>query len=304
MLVLVLSPFWTCNDWLVVKCPDPPACVAGTVSPLGDGKNGGGDKACEVYVYEVPTSGKIAIALGQVPTVCLICYMVFRFSKSVMGVGENWKWTVFELVAGFNDVVSDFTTLYLIPWRNPFNLFQVSLFSLGVSVTTSLVLSFYSRIKLPWPTRFFIFISGTAESFEQDCPEKWNTKIVSFVEDYPQLVIQAILWYVNVNGSQGSTGWDWAILVQNLAFTLTSISIKYRKLVKDCLGRRGGDPDGAERVIEGGGGGIAEVVGGVGFVDVGTASTAMADEVPLWSPSARARLGPLCLRHQRAARAH
>jgi hypothetical protein len=187
--------------------------------------------------------------------VCLICYVVFRFSKSVMGVGENWKWTVFELVAGFNDVVSDFTTLYLIPWRNPFNLFQVSLVSLGVSVTTSLILSFYSRIKLPWVTRFFIFISGTAEACQQDWPEKWNTKIVSFVEDYPQLVIQAIIWYVK--GSQGSTVWDWAILVQNLVFTLTSISIKYRKLVKDCCGRRGGDPDGAERVIE----------GGVGFVD-------------------------------------
>jgi hypothetical protein len=248
-----------------------------------------------VYMYDVPTSGKIAIACAQVPSVCLICYIVFRFSKSVMGVGENWKWTVFELVAGFHDVVSDFTTLYLIPWRNPFNLFQVSLVSLGVSVTTSLVLSFYSRIKLPWPTRFFIFISGSAEAFEQDWPEKWNTKIVSFVEDCPQLVIQGILFYLK--GSQGSTGWDWAILVQNLVFTLTSISIKFRKVAKDCLGRRGGDPDGAERVIdskvqiEGGGGGIAhddvEVVGGVGFVDVGTASDVEANE----RPEVRAQFG-------------
>jgi hypothetical protein len=26
----------------ITSCPDPPACVAGTFSPLGDGKNGGG----------------------------------------------------------------------------------------------------------------------------------------------------------------------------------------------------------------------------------------------------------------------
>jgi hypothetical protein len=60
------------------------------------------NKVCEAYQHEVPTSGKIVIAIvcGQVPFVCLICYMVFRISKSVMGVGENWKWTVFELVAG------------------------------------------------------------------------------------------------------------------------------------------------------------------------------------------------------------
>jgi hypothetical protein len=58
------------------------------------------NKVCEAYQHEVPTSGKIAIVCGQVPFVCLICYMVFRISKSVMGVGENWKWTVFELVAG------------------------------------------------------------------------------------------------------------------------------------------------------------------------------------------------------------
>ena len=31
--------------WICVQCPDPPACVAGTYS--GDGKNGGGDRACQ-----------------------------------------------------------------------------------------------------------------------------------------------------------------------------------------------------------------------------------------------------------------
>ena len=316
-------------------CPDPPVCVAGTFSPLGGGKNGGGEKACqqcppgkfsglttqtnssscqqcppgkfgtatgasvctdcipgkysptsgassksvcincatgtyvnvtgattclecsqdscpfpgyfqkssctpktnkvcEVYVHEVPTNGKIAIACGQVPLVCLTCYMVFQISKPVMGAGENWKWTVFELVAGFNDVISDFTTLYLILWRTPFHLFQLSMTSLGCSVTASLVLSFYSRIKLPWPTRFFIFISGTAEEFDKDWPEKRNSRIILCVENIPQLVVQAILVYLQ--GSQGFTGWDWAILVQSWLFTITSIFIKSRKVVKDLRG--------------------------------------------------------------------
>lgn len=68
--------------------------------------------------------------------------MVFKFStlRSVMGVGEIWKWTLFSLMIGVNDVVSDFTTLSLIPIKYPFFLFWVSLASLLFSVTASLVL--------------------------------------------------------------------------------------------------------------------------------------------------------------------
>ena len=164
------------------------------------------DKVCEVYVHNVPTWWKIVIACGQVPFVCLMFYMVFKISKLrlEMRVGENWKWTVFEVVNGINDVVSDFTTLYLIPWRNPLFLFWVSLASPGCSVTTSLVLSFYSRINLPWTTRAFIFLSGTAEDFGQDWPEKWNSIVWLCVENLPQLAVQSILLYLQ--GAQGSRG--------------------------------------------------------------------------------------------------
>ena len=58
---------------------------------------------------------------------------------------------------GVNDVVSDFTTLSLIPFKNPFFLFWASLASLLCSVAASLVLSFYSTIKLSLSTRAFIF---------------------------------------------------------------------------------------------------------------------------------------------------
>jgi len=193
---------------------------------------------CEVYVHNVPTIGKIVIACGQTPFVFLIYYMVFKFSKlrSVMGVGENWKWTVFSLVIGVNDVVSDFTTLSLIPTNNPFFLFWVSLASLMCSVTDSLALSFYSRINLPWTTRAFIFLSGTAEDFGQDWPEKWNSRVLLCVENLPQLAVQAILLYLQ--GSQGFTGWDWGIVVQSLVFTSLHIVIRLRKLGKDLRGRR------------------------------------------------------------------
>ena len=168
-----------------------------------------------------------------------------------MRVGKNWKWTAFELVNGINDVVSDFTTLYIIPYRNPFYLFQVSLTSLGCSVTVSLVMSLYSRIKLSWPTRFFICISGKVEDFGQDWSDEMNSRIVLCVANIPQLAVQSILLYLHSaparrwlprrteKGSQGFTGWDWAILVQTLLFTLTSIFIKLRKLVQDLRGGRG-----------------------------------------------------------------
>ncbi len=127
-------------------------------------------------------------------------------------------------------------------------MFQVSLASLGCSVTVSLVMSLYSRIKLSWPIRFFIFISGTVEDFGQDWSDKRNSRIVLCVENIPQLAVQSLLLYLHSaparrwlprraeKGSQGFTGWDWAILVQALFFTLTIIFIKIRKLVKELRG--------------------------------------------------------------------
>ena len=146
---------------------------------------------------------------------------------------------------GVNDVLSDFTTLALIPTQNPFFLFHVSLASLGCSVAASLVLSFCSSIDLSWPTRAFIFITGTAGDFGKDWPEKWNSRVLLCVENLPQLAVQAILLYLQ--RSQGFTGWDWAILVQALLFTLLNIVIRIRKLGKDLWGKR-------EEVIEQGSG--------------------------------------------------
>ena len=82
----------------------------------------------------------------------LTCFVVVKISKlrSAVGVRGNWKWIVFSLVIGVNDVVSDFTTLSLIPIKNPFFLFWASLASLLCSVAASLVLSFCSKINLPW----------------------------------------------------------------------------------------------------------------------------------------------------------
>ncbi len=195
------------------------------------------NKICEVYVHDVPTIGKIVVACGQVPFVFLTCFVVVKISnlRSAVGVGGNWKWTVFSLVIGVNDVVSDFTTLYLIPIKNPFFLFGVSLTSLGCSVTASLVLSFKSSINLPWTTRAFVFLSGTAEDFGQDRPEKWNSRVLLCVENLPQLAVQSILLYLQ--GAQGFSGWDWAIWVQTLVFSLLNIVIRLRKLGKDLRGR-------------------------------------------------------------------
>ena len=166
------------------------------------------DKVCQVYVHNVPTIGKIVIACGQVPFVVLTCFVVvFKISKlrSAVGVGANGKWAVFSLfVIGVYDFVSDFTTLALIPMKNPFFLFHVSLASLGCSVAASLVLSFCSSIDLSWPTRAFIFITGTAGDFGKDWPEKWNSRVLLCVENLPQLAVQAILLYLQ--GSQGFTG--------------------------------------------------------------------------------------------------
>ena len=51
------------------------------------------------------------------------------------------------------------------------------------------------------------------------------------VENLPQLVVQAIILYLQ--GSQGFTGWDWAIWLQTLVFSLLNFVIRLRKLGKD-----------------------------------------------------------------------
>jgi hypothetical protein len=216
----------TCLECSRDSCPFPGTFELSSCTPETN-------KVCEVYVHNVPTIGKIVIACGQMPFVILICCMVFKFSKlwSVMGVGENWKWTVFSFGIGVNDVVSDFTTLSLIPIKNPFFLFWVSLTSLLCSVTACLVFSCYSTIKLSWSTRAFVFISGSAETFGQDWPEKWNSRVLLCFENLPQLVVQAILLYLQ--GSQGFTEWDWAIWFQTLVFSLLNFVIRLRKLGKD-----------------------------------------------------------------------
>ena len=206
------------------------------------------DKVCQVYVHNVPTIGKIVIACGQVPFVVLTCFVVVKISKKWRSAVGDGVFSLF--VIGVYDVVSDFTTLALIPMKNPFFLFHVSLASLGCSVAASLVLSFCSSIDLSWPARAFIFITGTAGDFGKDWPEKWNSRVLLCVENLPQLVVQAILLYLQ--GSQGFTGWDWAILVQALLFTLLNIFIRIRKLGKDLWGKR-------EEVIEQGSG-VASVM--------------------------------------------
>jgi len=237
----------TCLECSRDSCPFPGTFELSSCTPETN-------KVCEVYVHNVPTIGKIVIACAQMPFVILICCMVFKFSKlwSVMGVGENWKWTVFCFGIGVNDVVSDFTTLSLIPIKNPFFLFWVSLASLLTSVTASLVLSCYSTIthththqhythththtnQLPRSTRAFMFLAGSAGDFGQDWPEKWNSRVLLCVENLPQLVVQAILLYLQ--GSQGFTGWDWAIWLQTLVFSLLNFVIRLRKLGKDLRGK-------------------------------------------------------------------
>ena len=52
--------------WPYSYCPEPPVCAAGNFSPLGDGKNGGGEKACQ----QCPP-GKFQTATGS--AVCIDC---------------------------------------------------------------------------------------------------------------------------------------------------------------------------------------------------------------------------------------
>jgi len=84
-------------------------------------------------------------------------------------------------------------------------------------------------------TQSFVFLSGTAEDFGQDRPEKWNSRVLLCVENLPQLAVQSILLYLQ--GAQGFSGWDWAIWVQTLVFSLLNIVIRLRKLGKDLRGR-------------------------------------------------------------------
>jgi hypothetical protein len=187
----------TCETCRQDSCPFPGTFEIISCTPETN-------KVCEVCVPNIPTIGKkIVTACLQTPFMFLICYMVFKFTKSrsVMKDGENWKWTVFSLVIGVNDVVSDFTTLSLIPTKNTFFLFWVSLASLLCSVAASIVLSFYSRISLPWTTRACILISGTAEDFRQDWQEKWNSRVLLCVKNLPQLAVQAMLLYLQGPGA-------------------------------------------------------------------------------------------------------
>ena len=146
--------------------------------------------------------------LGQVPFVLLISCGVWICCGLRRESDENWKWTLFGPFVGVEDVVSDFTTLSLIPIKNPFMLFWVSLGSILCSMITSLVLSLFSTIELSWPTRAFLFISSTAEDFGHEWPEKWNFRTLVFVENFPQLVVQAILVYLQGSraGSRGGIG--------------------------------------------------------------------------------------------------
>ena len=65
--------------------------------------------------------------------------------------------------------------------------------------------------------------------------ELWNSGVLFCVENVPQLVVQSILLYLQ--GSVGFDGWDWAILVQSLLFSILNLIIKFRKLRKHLLER-------------------------------------------------------------------
>ena len=194
------------------------------------------NKVCEVYVHNVPRTAKIAIACGQSPLVFLTCYFLFKFSKLRSAVqGQDWKWILCIFVVGVNDVISDFSTLSLIPIKNPFFLFWVSLTSLLCSFVFCLVTSFCSQIDLTWPLRVLVFLSGSAADYGQGLVELWNSGVLFCVENVPQLVVQSILLYLQ--GSVGFDGWDWAILVQSLLFSILNLIIKFRKLRKHLLER-------------------------------------------------------------------
>jgi len=165
--------------------------------------------------------------------------ILFKFSKLRSAVqGQDWKWSLGIFVVGVNDVISDFSTLSLIPIKNPFFLFWVSLTSLLCSFVFCLGASFYSQIDLTWPLRALVFLSGSAAEYNkygQGLLESWNSGVLFCVENVPQLVVQSILLYLQ--GSVGFDGWDWAILVQSLLFSIMSLIIKLRKLRKDLLER-------------------------------------------------------------------
>ncbi len=189
---------------------------------------------------------KIVIACGQTVFVFLISWVIWRYFGLRRESDENWKWTLFSVVVGVHDFVSDLTTLSLIPIQNPFYLFWVSVGSILCSTITSLVLSSSSSIKLSWSARAFIFISGTAEDFGHERPEKWNSRTLLCVESLPQILVQSILVYLQ--GSQGFTGWDWAIWMQSVAFTLAGVYKHLRKVWKNGCGQTTDQPSTRDNV--------------------------------------------------------
>jgi hypothetical protein len=213
----------TCFECRSLPCPFPGTFELFRCTPETN-------KVCEVYVYDIPVSVKIGIACGQTVFVFLISWVVWRCGGLWRESDENW-WTLYSVVIGVHDFVSDLTLLSLIPVQNPFGLFWVSVGSILCSMITSLVLSFFSSITLSWSARAFIFISGTAEDFEQECPEKWNSRTLLCVESLPQILVQSMLVYLQ--GSQGFTGWDWAIWMQTVVFTLASGCKHIRKVWKN-----------------------------------------------------------------------
>ena len=105
--------------------------------------------------------------------------ILFKFSKLRSAVqGQDWKWSLGIFVVGVNDVISDFSTLSLIPIKNPFFLFWVSLTSLLCSFVFCLGASFYSQIDLTWPLRALVFLSGLARRASPRPSKCWSSDVL------------------------------------------------------------------------------------------------------------------------------
>jgi hypothetical protein len=208
-----------------------PTCV-----DCGAGKYSGAEKATAatvcvdcgagtyVNVHDVPVSVKIVIACGQ--TLLVLLLRVWMCSPALSGCSLVWK-GMYQVnirhglfaVCG-HDVVSRFTTLSNITIKILSLLFWVSLGSILRSVIASLVLSFYSKIELSWPTLSFSFavqrkILATNAQIH-GLLELWYGLKTS----HGWLYSQCCCIYRGPAVPACPRGWDWAIWVQTLVFTV------------------------------------------------------------------------------------
>jgi hypothetical protein len=208
------------------------------------------DRVCKAYQYDAPVGLKYFIACGQGILVGLVSLVIYKLHlKTLQPRVANRGVILLSLFIGLWDFVSDLTMLCLIEPFNPYFLFWISLGALVMSLTTSILLASFSRIKTlsdtraSWVARIILFVASCGNLFDSDAgesealclnfsPELLNHMSILVIEQAVQLVIQVLLIYLQ--GIQGFSALDWAIWGQSAFFTSLNAIKNARHIFSSC----------------------------------------------------------------------